>query len=78
MRQFLRHGLRLALLGVLMGCVLSLLSSRLLSSALYGLEASDPVTLHMAGVLIVVAAGACLAPAMRAARLNPSEALRQE
>ena len=76
---FLGRGLRLALAGAVVGGVLASLSTRLLESRLYGVEATDPTT-YAAGtaVLLLVAAAACVLPAWRAARVEPTQALRDE
>ena len=50
-----------------------------LSSLLFGLSARDPLTLGIVGaVLLVTALAACTAPAMRATRIDPVVALRDE
>jgi len=72
-----RQALMLALSGVGCGIVLSIGAGRLLSSVLYGVGVSDPVTLLGASLLLIsVALGASLAPALRAARVDPMVALR--
>jgi len=76
---FLFQGLRVAALGCAAGLALSLLLSRFLRGMLYGVSALDPVT--YAGVLallLLVAALASLAPALRAAFLEPVNVLREE
>ena len=76
---FLFQGLRVAVLGCAAGLALSLLLSRFLRGMLYGISALDPVT--YAGVLallLLVAALASLAPALRAAFLEPVKVLREE
>jgi ABC-type lipoprotein release transport system permease subunit len=50
-----------------------------LRGALYGVGTTDPITFGtMAAMLAAVALAACLAPARRAARVDPSVALRTE
>jgi predicted permease len=75
----IRHGFRLAALGVGLGMVLALASVRLLTSMLYGVRWFDPLTL--AGVLLVMTAAVALAmaiPTRRAIRIDPLAALRAE
>jgi putative ABC transport system permease protein len=72
-----RQALVLALSGVAVGIALSLVTGRLLTSVLYGVGASDPVTLMASSVLLIaVAIGASLAPAIHAAKVDPMVALR--
>ena len=76
-RLVVGHSLRLALLGAVIGTLAALATTRLLSSLLYGVQATDPVTFIVAvGFLLVVAVLASMAPARRAARVDPVEALR--
>jgi predicted permease len=73
-----REGLRITLIGVAIGLVLSALAVRGVSSLLYGVMPWDPITWIVApAVLIVVAAIACIVPALRAAAIDPLRALRQ-
>jgi putative ABC transport system permease protein len=74
-----RQGLGLTAVGVGIGIVAALGLSRLLTSLLFGVSALDPATYFaVTGVLGVVALGACLVPAFRAARVDPMETLRAE
>jgi ABC-type antimicrobial peptide transport system permease subunit len=62
-----------------MGALLFLVAMRGAASLLFGLKSYDPVTLSVAGVLLAaVAALASLVPALRAAKLDPMMALRDE
>jgi putative ABC transport system permease protein len=71
-----RTGLRHALVGVSLGVVISLLMTRWLEALLFGVRASDPLTLVGAAVMILVlAAVACWLPGVRAARIRPLEAM---
>jgi putative ABC transport system permease protein len=75
----LREGLTLTLLGVAIGAVVALGSARFLSSFLYGISGSDPLTyLVVAVTLSLVAALASLLPARRATKVDPASALRAE
>jgi ABC-type antimicrobial peptide transport system permease subunit len=65
--------------GVVFGTALALVAGRAASTLLYGLQPSDPATLAAAVVgLSAVAAAASYLPAQRAARLEPTVALREE
>jgi putative ABC transport system permease protein len=75
----LRSGLKLVLIGVVLGLAGALAMSRLLTSFLFEVRPSDPVTLAaVALVLAVVALLASMAPALRAIRVDPVIALRSE
>ncbi len=74
-----RNGLRLAAIGVAIGFVGALLLTRLMQGVLFGVSSNDPATFAaVAIVLFGVAAFASWLPAMRAARVDPLEALRSE
>jgi putative ABC transport system permease protein len=73
------HGLKLAALGIVPGLLAALLMTRWLSSLLYGVTATDPLT--YAGVALLtafVALLACIIPARRATKVDPMVALRYE
>ena len=70
---------RLITAGVIAGAFLSLALGSLVRSQLYGLEAHDPMTLLAAVTALSLAAGlAGFIPALRASRVDPVSALRQE
>ena len=79
LRLMLVDGLHPALYGLVAGLALSIATSRILQSMLYGAKPADPtVYLGVAATLLLVAAVACLVPAWQASRLDPLEALRSE
>jgi ABC-type antimicrobial peptide transport system permease subunit len=79
LRLILGEGARLAAAGVGVGVVLSLVLTRLLSSLLFGVSATDPfVFAGVAALLTAVALVASYLPARRAMRLDPTVALRDE
>jgi putative ABC transport system permease protein len=79
LRLILREGgVRLAI-GLAVGLVLAFFAAKLQSRSLYGITPEDPVT-YVATLFTLGIAGvaACLVPALRALRVNPVEALRNE
>jgi predicted permease len=82
LRMVIGQGLRLAVAGVAIGALASVVFARLLTSfshLLYGVGPNDPLTLiAVSAVLISVALLACYLPARRAARVDPMVALRNE
>jgi putative ABC transport system permease protein len=79
LRLIIGQGLRLTVVGALVGVVASLGLARFISSYLWGVTPTDPLTyvlvaLFFAGVAVI----ACSVPASRAAGVDPVEALRYE
>jgi predicted permease len=78
-RQVLGQGLRLALLGLSVGLVVSFAFTRFLRGMLFGVGAVDWITFAVVpAVLLLVALAACFVPARRAASIEPMQALRSE
>ncbi|HEX4685037.1 MAG TPA: ADOP family duplicated permease, partial [Gemmatimonadaceae bacterium] len=73
------QGMALAVTGVIIGLAGALGLTRLLSSQLFGIGATDPATYAIVSVLLAgIAFMATLVPAMRATRVDPVVALREE
>jgi predicted permease len=79
LRLIIGQGAKLALCGIVIGVVGALLLTRLMTSLLYGVHASDPLTfIAISALLMLVALAACYIPARRASRIDPMAALRSE
>jgi predicted permease len=78
-RLIVFEGMTPAVLGVVAGAIAALGSAKLLEKLVFGVSASDPLTLVVvAGTLLLVALLASLLPAYRASRLDPLSVLRAD
>jgi putative ABC transport system permease protein len=78
-RLVLGQGMRLALVGAGVGAAAALAGTRVLSSFLFGVRQTDPITfVTVASLLLLVALAACYLPARRATRVDPMVSLRAE
>jgi putative ABC transport system permease protein len=78
-RLVIRQGLSLTLLGIALGTIGALLSTRLLSGLLFNVGATDPLTfVSIPLILAATAFLACVGPALKASRVDPVSILRRE
>jgi putative ABC transport system permease protein len=78
-RRFLGRGLRLGAIGAAVGMVAALGVTRLLTSVLFGVKATDAISFARAlGFVLGVVIIATIVPAWRAARIDPLRALRHQ
>jgi len=76
-RLVVRQSVSLALAGLAVGLTGAWLGSRYLSSLLFGVAPTDPVTfVGVPAALLVVVVLSCIVPARRATRINPLTTLR--
>jgi len=74
-----RQALAMVAIGVALGLIAALFAAPLINSLLYGVAPSDPLSLTLAALFVVmVAAAATVIPLGHATRIDPAEALRQE
>jgi predicted permease len=77
--QFLSQGIRVSLIGCAAGLALASACTRLLAGMLYGVSASDSLTLGgVIAIVLAVSVIASLLPAIRASRVEPMQVLRDE
>lgn len=78
-RLVVMQSVRLAVIGIIVGIASTLLITRLLSSVLFDVSPTDPVTLAaVSAIMLAIAVLASYVPAQRAMRVDPAEALRAE
>lgn len=79
LRMVLTQGLKLTVIGVLIGLAASFVLTRVLKTLLFGVTPMDPVTFVLVSLLLVASAlVACYIPARRATKVDPLVALRYE
>jgi putative ABC transport system permease protein len=74
----LGRGFRIVVIGIVIGMLMALALTNFLGSRLYGIGSYDPVIVALSILVVCSAAlSACLPPALRAVRINPTQALRE-
>jgi putative ABC transport system permease protein len=78
-RLFVREGAAVSAIGVAAGLALAIAAARVLTSLVFGVSTTDPLTFAgVAAALALVALVASYVPSRRAARVDPAVALRTE
>jgi predicted permease len=78
-RMVIVSGSRLLLAGIVLGLVASVVAARLLAGQIWNISAFDPLAFSVvAAILLIAGLQACLWPALRAGRVDPLTALRQD
>jgi len=73
------YGMKLVVIGVVIGLIAAFALTRVMSTLLFGVTATDPATFTLISLLLIaVAALASYIPARRATKVNPIIALRYE
>src|SRR6185436_19369470 len=79
LKMVVGHGAMVTAIGVGVGLAAAVGLTRLMSTLLFGVTATDPITFVFVSLLLAgVALGACFVPARRAAKVDPMIALRYE
>jgi putative ABC transport system permease protein len=79
LRLVVGGGVRLAILGIVVGITAALALTQLMRDLLYGVGATDPMTfVAVTTILMATSLLACYIPARRAMRVDPMVALRHE
>jgi len=79
LRGVMGHGLKLTSVGLVAGLAAAAVLTRFMKSLLFGVDAGDPATFAgVAALIIAVAIAASLVPALRATRVDPIVALKDE
>jgi len=79
LREVVGRGVRLTLIGAVLGLIGAIAAARLAAAVLFGVTPADPTALTAAAALLaLVSLAACYVPARRAARVDPVVALAEE
>jgi ABC-type antimicrobial peptide transport system permease subunit len=79
MRLFIAHGMKLVIIGVVIGLAGAYALTRVMANLLFGVSPTDPATFAgVAALLMLIALLACYLPARRATKVDPLAALKCE